>query len=360
MQTDAREILKHFTPGRIIWPVIIGILVAAYLFLSDFDADAFRAITWSGGSTGWIALAIISVVIRDFAYMMRIRVLTDKKINWYRSFIVIMLWEFSSALAPGMIGGGFFFAIFILNREGINMGKSITAILNSSFLDGVFLAVMAPVVYFIAGKYTLFSGIQLNSIIGNSIFYTFWSVYFIILSYKLLVAYALFINPYVIKRLLIAIFSIPLLSRWKEKSVETGEQLIIASKGLQNQSLNYWLWSLGTTFLSWTARYSIVNCILHAFHNSKPMDDFVIYGKQVIMGIIILFSPTPGGSGLAEVMFNGFLGEFINLGLAPALGFLWRMLSYYPYILIGVIILPKWVRGHINIKKLKLKSFEKI
>jgi hypothetical protein len=354
MQTDPREILKHFSPKRIIWQVLIGLGVAAWLFLKDFDADAFRAVDWTTNSTLWFLLAIVSVVIRDWAYIVRIRVLTDNHLDWKRAFIVIMLWEFSSALAPGMMGGGFIFAIFILNREGIQMGKSITAIMNSSFLDGIFLAVMAPLVYFIASKQALFSGIQLETSIGSSIFYTFWTVYFLIVAYKLFVAYALFVNPQFIRRLLINLFSAPLLKRWKEQAIETGDQLVVASNGLKNQDRNYWLWSIGTTFVSWTARYSIVNCIIHAFHGEKPLHDFVVYGKQVIMGIIILLSPTPGGSGLAEYMFTDFLGEFISKGLAPTLSILWRMLSYYPYLFIGAIILPRWIRKHIKLEKLKI------
>ena len=60
-------------------------------------------------------------------------------------------------------------------------------------------------------------------------------------------------------------------------------------------------------------------------------------------------------SGVAEVMFNGFLGEFIDQGLAPGIGLLWRLISYYPYILIGAIILPRWIREKmITSKKIKL------
>ena len=354
MQNDPRELLRHFSLKRIMLPLMIGIGVAAWLFFKEFNEDAFKTILWSNNSSLWIALAVISVVIRDAAYMVRIKVLTDQKLNWYRSFIVIMLWEFSSALAPGMMGGGFVFAIFILNKEQINLGSSITAILNSSFLDGIFLALMAPIVYFTVGKEALFSGIKLDSVIGNSIFYTFWIVYFLILAYKIFVAYALFINPHVIRKILVSLFSIPILKRWKRNAVETGKQLLIASEGLKNKNYKYWLWTVGATFISWTARYSIVNCILHAFHSSGGgVQDLVVYGKQVVMGIIILLSPTPGGSGLAEVMFNGFLGEFITKGLAPTLGIIWRLLSYYPYILVGAIILPKWLKGHIKLEKLK-------
>ena len=354
MPNSHRDLLRHFSTGRIMLPVLIGLAVTVWLIFREFDAKVFSTINWTTSSTLWIGLAVISVVIRDFAYMVRIRELTDNHLGWYRSFIVIMLWEFSSALAPGIIGGGFLFAIFILNREGVNMGKSITAILNSSFLDGVFLVVMAPLVYWTAGKSALFSGIHVNSNVGSSIFYTFWVVYFLILAYKLFVAYALFVNPYVTRNLLVGLFSIPLLKRWHENALNTGEQLIIASQGLRNQTKRYWTITLTATFASWTARYSIVNCIIHAFDDGRRIDDYVIYGKQVIMGIIILLSPTPGGSGLAEYIFTDFLGGYITAGLAPTLSVLWRLISYYPYIIIGVIILPRWLRYHVKLEKLKL------
>ena len=64
----------------------------------------------------------------------------------------------------------------------------------------------------------------------------------------------------------------------------------------------------------------------------------------------MLGSPTPGGSGVAEFMFTDFLGEFVHKGLAPSLGILWRLVSYYPYLVIGAFILPRWIREKILTK----------
>ena len=354
MLNEHRKILKQFSPGRIILAILLGLGVAVWLIFREFKPEAFYQIIWTTNSTLWLLLALVSIFIRDFAYMVRVRALTDYDLSWYRSFIVIMLWEFSSALVPGMFGGGFLFAIFILNKEGINMGKSITAIMNSSFLDGIFLATMAPLVYWLIGKEALFSSVNIDTTVGSSIFYTFWVVYFSIIGYKILIAYALFVNPHFIKSLLLKITSLPLLNRWHHHAIETGGQLIIASKGLKNQNSKYWIITIIATFASWIARFSIVNCIIHAFHGESIVNDAVIYGKQVIMGIIILLSPTPGGSGLAEYIFSNFLNEYIPNGLASALGFLWRILSYYPYIFVGAIILPRWLKSHFKLDQFKM------
>ena len=181
MQPDSRQLLKTFRPSRILLPIALGLGAATYLLLKNFDREAFSHITWSWSSSFWILMALMMMVVRDGAYMIRIRALTDVQLNCRNSFTVIMLRAFASALAPGMLGGGFIFAIFILNKERINMGRSITAIMLSSFQDGVFLAIMAPFVYYAVGRERLFSTLDVDNInpvtFGTGFFYSFWAVY---------------------------------------------------------------------------------------------------------------------------------------------------------------------------------------
>jgi uncharacterized protein (TIRG00374 family) len=72
-------------------------------------------------------------------------------------------------------------------------------------------------------------------------------------------------------------------------------------------------------------------------------DQFIIFARQLSMWVILIVSPTPGGSGIAEFVFSGFLSEFIPFGLAGILTVLWRLISYYPYLFIGAIVLPRWL-----------------
>lgn len=347
MSEQVNQILKAFSPRKIIWPVLIGLSAASYLLIRNFDGTAFLNINWTWYSSFWIFIALLMVVVRDFAYMYRIRVLTDQQLNWRQCFEVIMLWEFSSAIAPAILGGGFAFAILIISREKVPMGKSISVVMFSSFLDGLFFAILAPLIYYTAGKEQLFSSLDPASLQkisnGREFYFFFWFVYFIILFYKLLVAYALFINPRAVKFLLLRLFSIPILRKWKQKARETGTEMEIASRELQGKSGSYWLKSFGATFASWTARYVIVNCIVMAF-TTVPTSHFILYARQVVMGLIMLFSPTPGGSGVAELIFGIFLGEFIPRGLTSSLALLWRLISYYPYLFVGAIVLPRWIR----------------
>ena len=348
MAEDEQSVLKRFSLGKILLPVIIGLGTTMLLVWNASGKAGDQPLVWTWSSTRWMLLALFSLFMRDYMYMLRIRHLTDKNLSWWRTFVVIMLWEFASALAPGIIGGGFFFAIWILSREGIDGGKSISVITFTSFLDGIFIVVMAPLVYCTVGREELFGNMDTSTDwTGLGAFWIFWLVFTIIVIYKLFVAYALFINPLFVKRALVGIFSIKGIRRWRKSMVTTGDQLIIAAGELKKRSWSYWWPGILATFLSWTARFSIVNCIIHAFHPGMGFgNDLVMYGKQVIMGIIVLLMPTPGGSGIAEYMFRSFLGMYISVG-PDKLAFVWRLMSYYPYIAIGAFLLPRWVRRNV-------------
>ena len=68
------------------------------------------------------------------------------------------------------------------------------------------------------------------------------------------------------------------------------------------------------------------------------------------MWLMMLVSPTPGGSGFSEFIFKEYLGDLIPVdaaivgSVAISIALLWRMLSYYPYLVAGAFILPGWIK----------------
>ena len=63
------------------------------------------------------------------------------------------------------------------------------------------------------------------------------------------------------------------------------------------------------------------------------------------MFVLIIFSPTPGGAGFVEYVFGNFLTDFVPIGIAPIISFIWRLFAYYSYLFVGAIIVPNWFRG---------------
>ena len=113
------------------------------------------AIDWNWGVIAWLLGAVLFTAGRDFFYMLRIRILTKNKLSWKAAFYVIMIWEFASALSPGVVGGAAV-AMFILNRETIPFGKATAIVIITAFMDNLFFVVMIPLVFLFVRNADLF------------------------------------------------------------------------------------------------------------------------------------------------------------------------------------------------------------
>jgi glycosyltransferase 2 family protein len=357
MSTKANEILNIFKPRRVIWPILIGLAVASFLLYSNISKypDALFGIDWTWHSTFWLFMALMMMVIRDLGYMIRIKILGDGKIGVRESFDVIMLWEFASAITPSVVGGSAV-AVYIINKEGLNLGKSSAVVLITALMDEIFFVMMVPLLYMVIGATDLFPKalLELQREDGTAVFESigwiktlFWISYGIILFYVIIITYALVFKPRGFKWILLKFFKISFLRKWRFNAKKTGDEIMAASGEIRSKSFFYWFGAFAATFFSWTARYWVVNFLILAFipidSGLSLFDHFMIYGRQLVMWIIMLISPTPGGSGVAEIAFQGFLQEYTG-NISGILAVVWRLVSYYPYLFIGAIILPRWIR----------------
>jgi len=347
------KIVNSLRPKRIIYPILIGLGVSAWMLFRNFNPQSFSFVHFSWYTLFYLLIAVVMMFMRDLGYIYRIIIMTDKKLNFKQAFNIIMLWEFSSAVSPSVVGGTAP-AIFFLSKEGISLGKSTAVILAAIFLDEMFFLVSLPVVYLIYGI-NIFPP---ESAAVDSIRYAFYGGFAIIFVYTLFLTYALFINPFLFKSFISWVFLFPLLQRWRMRVRKSANQLIRTSRELKKKPASFWIKSSIATIFSWTGRYWVVNFLLLAFFHEKYgiYDQFLIYGRQLTMWIILLITPTPGGSGVAEYIFNSFLIDFIpNETWGTTLAIFWRLISYYPYLFIGVIVLPVWIRRVVK-KNTKYKN----
>ncbi|MFT5248152.1 MAG: uncharacterized membrane protein YbhN (UPF0104 family), partial [Gammaproteobacteria bacterium] len=53
----------------------------------------------------------------------------------------------------------------------------------------------------------------------------------------------------------------------------------------------------------------------------------------------------PGSSGVAELALDSFFRDIIPSSIVLLLiTLLWRLLTYFPYLFIGIAVLPGWIR----------------
>jgi len=352
MADNSGKILKSIQPGKITLPIIIGLAVTAYFLYKEFDPNILTSFSFTVQSLFWFFISFLMMGIRDFGYIIRIRLLTTNQLSWRKAFNVIMLWEFASAITPSAIGGTGV-AIFFINKEGIKVGRSTAVVMVTSFLDELYFIITFPLILLFIGRTDIFTfGDSLMDGMPwykNQFFMFAFIGYLLKLSYTIVISYGLFFNPRGLKWLLLWIFKLPIIRRWRPQANESGSDLIATSQEFKRWPFMNWFKAFVATSISWTARYWIVNTLILAFFGFELLgwnDHILIFGKQLVMWIMMLVSPTPGGSGFAEWVFKEFLASMIPIGTGMALAFMWRLVSYYPYLVVGAFIVPRWIRKH--------------
>jgi glycosyltransferase 2 family protein len=336
---DREKVLKWFTLKRILIPVMIGLAVSVFLIIRDIRSG-MDLMQFSSEAIFWFSLAVILQVMRDFAYMVRIRLLTDHKLSWRESFEVIMMWEFASSVTPSVVGGTAI-AFFILHREGFSLGRSSSIVLVTAMLDELFYIMTVPFIL-LATRYSdhfiVLQDFPWN--IGTK--GIFLMGYGFLTFLTLAIVIGVFISPKGFKNVLTSLFSVRILNRWRPAASRMGDEIIVTSNEMRSKPWHFWVKAWLVTFWSWSSRFLVVNALIAGI--SPVHDHFLLYARQMIMWVILLISPTPGSSGAAEYFFPVFLGEFIQEGSPDLVALIWRLMSYYPYLIAGSLILPFWLK----------------
>ena len=362
MSDEQAKLIKRIKPWKIIVPMILGVGVVVWLFYGEFDAKVFSTVNISGKVIVFIGLAFLMMAIRDLGYMIRIKILSENKFSWRSVFNINFLWEFTSAITPSAVGGTAFAVIYVF-KEGLSLGKSTALVLATAFLDELYFFLMFPLMILLVNPEVLFglgNGFAGSLDFENRYFYFSVIGYGIKTAFILLVFYGLFLRPFRLKQLLLWLFRLPFLKRWRKGAEKTGDDIVVSSEILKKKGFAFWLKSFLATFFSWSARYLVLNFLLLALYaainpamlNGMTLGDhLLVFARQLVMWIMMLVLPSPGGSGFAEAVFSDYMADFMPLAFVGLMAFLWRIVTYYPYLIIGAVMVPKWVAKHFSLKK---------
>lgn len=321
-------------------PVILGAAVVAWLFSREFSIEQWLAIPWNLHTFAAIALAAFCVVCREWGMMWRFRVLTDRSLSWRRTLKVTMQCEFTSAITPTTAGGSTLSMVF-LNRQGVPLGRATIITMIILMLDELFLVVACPLIFVIFPGHSIF-GFDPGAF-STGVRLAFWIIYGGVCAITLILFLGAFVIPHRIARALVWIFSLRWLRRWRTSVAEMGQTMIEAGADLRKRSAAWWAEAMGATAFSWISRYLVVNALFWAFVNAAPQG--IVFARQFVVWTLLTISPTPGGSGLSEWLFTKYYGDMIaDASVILVIALLWRVLTYYVYLLIGIIRLPYWFR----------------
>ena len=357
---EQQEVLRSIRGSRIVIPIMIGLGVVFYLLYKQFDPAEFAKINWTSHTLFWVMLSLLLLIIRHIAYATRLRILSEKEFTWKKCIELIFIWEFSSAVSPTSIGGSAV-ALFVLSQEKLSGAKTTALVIYSAVLDTIFFVGILPILFIFFGTNMIRPNMDsLSDMDGWG--YTFLGAYVFMAMYGLLFFYGLFINPKQIKRLLVGFTKLKFLSKRRESAIKLGDDIIVASHQLYLQKWTFHIGAFLATAMAWSCRFLLLNCLIIGFVNT-PTDFWTqsnLYARLQTMFVIMAFSPTPGGAGFAEILFGGFLSDYVNSKtFALIIAFIWRFFTYYLYLIIGAIIIPNWIRNLLNERKKKKLNSEK-
>ncbi len=334
---------------KIALPVAIGIVVVAWLFHDEYSGYDFSSIHFGWHAVAGIVLACVFVIGRDFGLTWRFHTIAYPSLTWKRAQRVDLMCAFTSAITPSAVGGSAL-AIFYLNRESVSVGRATTLTLTTLFLDELFFVVCCPLILLVTPFSDLFGGTSDRAFI-DGVQTVFWTVYAGIVVYTALLFTGIILRPNAVKRLLVTIFSMRWLRRWLPAVETMSDNMMAASVWVRQCGPGWWIRVVLATTVSWFSRYFIVNALFWGFSESTSM--LLVFSRQFVVWVLLMVSPTPGGSGVSEWIFTEYYGDLLPGGeLVVIMALIWRLITYYIYLIAGIFLLP----GYFNKKKKRNKS----
>lgn len=325
----------------------IGLVVIAGMMIREFDLDALSKIHLSPQFFLGVGIAVLLFAVQNLMYTLRFHHLSQRKLSLSQSFRINVLCEFTSAVTPSAVGGSGL-AFVYLNREGMTMGRSIFTMFAALLADEAFLAISCCVLYLCVPSDLLFctasdvgatvsskwlkGGIHVVFLISTLIVAAWTAILYVLLLHR----------PQLLGWVLKACCKIPGLRRFQPKIERFSNDMTLASQEAKLEGSRFWLRLMGYTSVAWLARFAIVAAILFAFQCQGDM--LIAWCRQWVMWMISILSPTPGGSGVAELMFRLYYADYLpDASVAILAAMLWRAIFYYPFLIMGTVVLPKWI-----------------
>ncbi len=332
---------------KVLFPICLGMAVIAFMYCREFKLH--QLLSWSFTMSGLlsVALGFMLIGIKDCSLSLRYRLLcSPDNLSWKSAFKTNYLCEFTSAITPSSIGGSALIMIY-LYREGISAGRSTAVMVSTLFLDEMFFVLACPFCFLLFPSEKLFGlSVQLSSCLQ----YTFTFVYILIVAYSLLLYTALFRKPEFIRKVITALQKIPFLKRYKESFSKFTADLETSSKEMKIQSLQFWMKASCATIIAWTTRFAVACALFLPY--ADVWKQTIILGRQLIMWIVMMITPTAGGSGISEYLFTQYFSDLsVPQKEIIFITCFWRIITYYSYLLVGICIMPSWIRNG-NEKKL--------
>lgn len=318
------------------------------LFLAYSVAILLAIMFLTAGPATWGAIgqiqprylfyALILFALMQYWEVQRLRLLTramGTKITFAYALKAVLAYNFLASITPTLSGGEPLMIYMLKEKEvGVGQGTAIVAI--RGILQLVLIAVAGPLIIFFHHEFLPTTG---QKIVFDTVAVCFLlAIIFLIYAFK---------QPQKTENKLEKIFHIldriPYFKRhssnWIKKVEDWIEELNYSLKFFISQRKSSIFIAFIYTIIFLGTNYSIAYFLLLGLN--FPISVVKVIMVQIVLYFILYFSPTPGGSGIAEGGFYMLFFPIVPKHILGLLIILWRLFTTYLGVFLGGLIIMK-------------------
>ena len=320
----------------IILSVTLSILIIIAILYFTIDAETIDKLRSVKIRYEFFGLAVLLNIIWWFLWGARLKILSnaidpDVKISLWKSTKIVITNLFLAGITPSMAGGEPV-RIYLLNKEGMNVGSSTAAVLGERLIDAVFILLVIPFAIFIFKDEPEVAYLATGLWIGIIIFMIAIVVFiYAIIRPEKTKSFLFYLNKKISRFSKKKESKRNVLSRINQE-VDNFHNSMTCFIGNKKKSL---LFACIVTVLFWSAGFFIPSMIMLGL----GLEPFFIksYAAQILLLVIVMMPTTPGSSGIAELGIAGLYGVLIGGSIIGVFTILYRFISYHMNLIAGAI-----------------------
>lgn len=300
--------------------IVLVLVISGTVIYTTVDINTLKNLTqfktWS------IALAIFAVSLGlffDGSRLMHLVKISDEKITLYQAVQVIFGNYFLALLTPGATGGAVAQLMF-LRHAGVPTGKAAVLVIVRTLLSILFLVLCMPFIFMHDAG--IVPGISNDTLMAIT-----------------LTAFVVIIAIVVGARRGYLDYLVVRIARHTKK--ERHCKIIAfyrdtkSAIALLAASPKAMLLVFAESGLNLLCIYAIVPCLLLGL-GVTDADWYSVMGRMIFLNMLLYFTPTPGGSGIAEGGFVLLFSDTVPAGTVGIIAVCWRLIAEYIPFLIGL------------------------
>ena len=306
---------------RIALVVIFVLAISAAVIYFTFDIRALDYLTMFSSWSVLCALGALAIgLFFDGTRLLTLARITGEDLSLSDVTKVVLSNYFLAVLTPGATGGAIAQVMF-MRRAGVSVARSTVIILVRTIMSIFFLIIMLPI--FMKQDEAITSWIPMPVIMTVSVIFIAIPIAAVVLmrtNYPKRIIY--YFSRYFKHERRRQAFR--LYYDFRQAVYIMGKQPVMVLRAFIESGVSL-------TFIYMTVPAYFLGL-------QFPFDLVQVMGRMYLLNLVLYFSPTPGGSGIAEAGFVALFNHLVPSGTVGILAVLWRFTAEYLPFILGAFI----------------------